>query len=342
MLWKQVVTTTAQKIKQHSLICRWACLYSLPLGGSAAYFYFLRRAHHPLFGWFFHLTVVPNRQATFFAASHPGSNMIRWPNNPPLARIYSRSKINLLAAVEVYNSIYTLEYSAVGNLSSIPLTGSDRLLYLMCFLLCSCLKNCRSRWWAGMPQHFPYISGFLSNASFHSNHDLWFIRQRDNFYSPLRCAMLIKRYKHFLSDVISPEEKKLKLHCGNTGAISGYATPGDIVLYSTSDNPKCKYAHSWELTHTQKSDYICINTLRANTLVCEGIKQNLINKLFSYSKVLGGVKYGSENSCIDLLLQANHQVDFYIEGLLVINEQCCFLPCYTVALKNHSCNLRIA
>ncbi|MBE0149343.1 DNA/RNA nuclease SfsA [Serratia sp. J2] len=133
------------------------------------------------------------------------------------------------------------------------------------------------------------------------------------FDPPLKPATLIKRYKRFLADVITPEGETFTLHCANTGAMTGCASPGDTVWYSTSDNAKRKYAHSWELTHTQAGDWICVNTLRANTLVREAIEQNIISELSGYSKITGEVKYGGENSRIDLLLQAENRVDCYIE-----------------------------
>jgi hypothetical protein len=72
-------------------------------------------------------------------------------------------------------------------------------------------------------------------------------------FSPaLQHATLIQRYKRFLADVITPEGEQLTLHCPNTGAMTGCATPGDTVWYSTSENTKRKYAHTWEMTETQK------------------------------------------------------------------------------------------
>lgn len=64
-------------------------------------------------------------------------------------------------------------------------------------------------------------------------------------FSPaLQPATLIQRYKRFLADVITPEGETLTLHCPNTGAMTGCATPGDTVWYSTSENTKRKYPHT--------------------------------------------------------------------------------------------------
>lgn len=91
------------------------------------------------------------------------------------------------------------------------------------------------------------------------------------FSPPLQHATLIQRYKRFLADVITPEGVQLTLHCPNTGAMTGCATPGDRVWYSTSENSKRKYAHTWEVTETQNGAFICVNTQRANQLVKEAL-----------------------------------------------------------------------
>ncbi|AHG19410.1 transcriptional regulator [Chania multitudinisentens RB-25] len=148
------------------------------------------------------------------------------------------------------------------------------------------------------------------------------------FTPSLKPATLIKRYKRFLADVVTPEGETFTLHCANTGAMTGCATPGDTVWYSTSNNAKRKYPHSWELTQTQQNDWICVNTLRANTLVHEAIEQNVIKELADYSKISSEVKYGHENSRIDLLLQAENRVNCYIEvkSVTLLQHECGYFP----------------
>ncbi|MGG2077257.1 DNA/RNA nuclease SfsA [Lelliottia nimipressuralis] len=133
-------------------------------------------------------------------------------------------------------------------------------------------------------------------------------------FSPaLQQATLIQRYKRFLADVITPEGEHLTLHCPNTGAMTGCATPGDTVWYSTSANLKRKYAHTWEITETQQGAFICVNTQRANPLVKEAIDAGLIPELMGYCMLKGEVKYGEEGSRIDFMLQADDRPECYIE-----------------------------
>nr|WP_318382918.1 DNA/RNA nuclease SfsA [uncultured Enterobacter sp.] len=133
------------------------------------------------------------------------------------------------------------------------------------------------------------------------------------FSPPLQSAVLLQRYKRFLADVITPAGETLTLHCPNTGAMTGCATPGDTVWYSTSENTKRKYAHTWELTQTQSGAMICVNTLRANALVKEALTESRLPTLTGYSTLKSEVKYGAEQSRIDFKLQAEGRRNCYIE-----------------------------
>ncbi len=133
------------------------------------------------------------------------------------------------------------------------------------------------------------------------------------FDPPLQSATLIKRYKRFLADVTTASGEVLTIHCPNTGAMTGCATPGDTVWYSTSPSLTRKYPHTWELTQTQHNALICVNTHRANNLAEDAILKGNIAELQQYSGLRREVKYGTENSRIDLMLQADDQVNCYIE-----------------------------
>ncbi|KLN64166.1 MULTISPECIES: DNA/RNA nuclease SfsA [Vibrio] len=133
------------------------------------------------------------------------------------------------------------------------------------------------------------------------------------FDPPLDSATLVKRYKRFLTDITLPDGSERTIHCANTGAMTGCATPGNKVWYSTSDNPKRKYPNSWELTETSQGHRICINTVRANQLAVEAIETGVIAELQGYDQLQTEVKYGNENSRIDILLNSKNQPKCYIE-----------------------------
>ena len=158
------------------------------------------------------------------------------------------------------------------------------------------------------------------------------------FDPPLQPAILLKRYKRFLADVVTPDGRELTLHCPNTGAMTGCAAPGDTVWYSTSDNAKRKYAHTWELTEIQQGAVICVNTLRANSLAKEAISAGIISELSGYNQLKSEVKYGEENSRIDIMLQADDRQNCYIEVksvTLAENEQGYFPDAVTERGQKH-------
>jgi sugar fermentation stimulation protein A len=127
------------------------------------------------------------------------------------------------------------------------------------------------------------------------------------FEPPLLSGILVQRYKRFLADIRLDDGEIKTIHCPNTGSMKNCANPGDRVWFSTSANPKRKYAHTWELNETLGGDFIGINTLRANQLVRLAIEANLIPTLMGYSQLQSEVKYGQENSRIDLLLSEHQQ-----------------------------------
>lgn len=148
------------------------------------------------------------------------------------------------------------------------------------------------------------------------------------FSPPLKPATLIKRYKRFLADVVTPAGDTLTIHCPNTGAMTGCATPGDTVWYSTSESPARKYPHTWEISQTQQGAFICVNTLRANIVTKEAILAKRLPEFVEYDVVRSEVKYGAEGSRIDFLLQAQGRRDCYIEvkSVTLAEQQSGYFP----------------
>ncbi len=132
------------------------------------------------------------------------------------------------------------------------------------------------------------------------------------FSSCLRRGRLIRRYQRFLADVQAGDHH-LTLHCPNTGRMTACGEPGWEVYYSTSDNPRRKYAHTWELSRNPGGDFICVNTIRANQLAAEALEQGLIPELAGYRRHRAEVRYGEEGSRIDFLLSQGGAPDCYVE-----------------------------
>jgi sugar fermentation stimulation protein A len=129
----------------------------------------------------------------------------------------------------------------------------------------------------------------------------------------LHSARFIKRYKRFFSDVLTQKGEVLTIHCPNTGSMKNCLVAESPCWYSLSTNPKRKLAGTLELVTTELGNLAGINTHRANHLVKEAILDNKIPSLAGYRDLRSEVKYGKENSRIDLLLEDNHKGLCYVE-----------------------------
>lgn len=148
------------------------------------------------------------------------------------------------------------------------------------------------------------------------------------FTSSLIPGQLVKRYKRFLADVELADGTLVTAHCPNTGAMTGCAEPDYKVWLSKSDNPKRKLQYTWELAVDFEQNWIGVNTQNANKLVEEAIEEQLITQLAGYQNIKREVKYGSENSRIDLLLSDENKPDCYVEvkSVTLMENQQGFFP----------------
>ena len=116
-------------------------------------------------------------------------------------------------------------------------------------------------------------------------------------------AIFIKRYKRFFADIELSDGSVLTIHCANTGSMKNCLSPGQPCWFSRSDNPKRKLPGTLELITTTGGRLAGVNTARPNKLVVEAIESGVISELQGYDTLRTEVRYGAENSRIDILLE---------------------------------------
>jgi sugar fermentation stimulation protein A len=134
------------------------------------------------------------------------------------------------------------------------------------------------------------------------------------FSPPLVEGVLLRRYKRFLADVQLPDGRLITAHTPNTGSMLGCCTPGSRVWLRDSGSATRKYRHTWELVEVECGVAVGINTAIVNGLVAEAIDNGVIGELAGYGRLRQEVRYGQENSRIDLLLEEGADGrDCYVE-----------------------------
>ncbi len=130
------------------------------------------------------------------------------------------------------------------------------------------------------------------------------------FDPALTTGTLIRRYKRFLADVVLDSGEELTVHCPNSGSMLEVAVPDRPIALSHSDNPKRKYAYTWELIHLPET-WVGVHTGRSNSIVSEAISAGKVPELAGYPNLRREVPY--LNSRIDIYLQDQQRPDCYVE-----------------------------
>lgn len=122
------------------------------------------------------------------------------------------------------------------------------------------------------------------------------------FDEPLIEVTFLRRYKRFLADVRLADGTEVTVHCANSGSMKGCQPEGGRAWISDSHNPKRKLRFSLEAVEVDGARAM-VNTARPNHFVEEAIAAGIIDELSGYDRIRREVRYGSEKSRIDLLLE---------------------------------------
>jgi sugar fermentation stimulation protein A len=135
------------------------------------------------------------------------------------------------------------------------------------------------------------------------------------FGTPLIPAMLVRRYKRFLADVMFESGEMTTVHVANPGAMTGLNRPYSRVWLSDSQNPMRTLRYSWELVETDLGsgpELVGVNTVLPNLLVAEALEAGSIPELRNYPSIRREVKYGV-GSRADFVLEDGKRPTCYLE-----------------------------
>ncbi len=137
---------------------------------------------------------------------------------------------------------------------------------------------------------------------------------------------ILKRYKRFLADVELEDGSLVVAHCTNTGAMSTCWEAGDLVLLEPAVNPDRKLRFTW-VACRRDGTWIGVETGIPNKVVAEAARRDSLPGLPGLREVRTEVKYGAENSRIDVWALDAEGRQVYIEvknTTLKIGDSACF------------------
>jgi sugar fermentation stimulation protein A len=123
---------------------------------------------------------------------------------------------------------------------------------------------------------------------------------------------LLQRYKRFLADVRLADGSVVTAHTTNTGSMKTCWEPGDQVLLEPAANPDRKLKFTW-LAVERPGGWVGVETGMPNRVVAEAARRDALPGLPGLHGVRTEVKYGAENSRIDVLALDGADRQVFIE-----------------------------
>lgn len=153
---------------------------------------------------------------------------------------------------------------------------------------------------------------------------------------------IIRRYQRFLADVELADGRVATAHCTNTGTMKTCWAPGDFVLLEPSANPARKLKYTW-LACRRGETWVGIDTGIPNKVVAEAARRDRLPGLEGLHGVRTEVRYGVENSRIDVLALDGQERAIYLEvknTTLNLEGLACFPDAVTERGAKHLRELR--
>lgn len=127
------------------------------------------------------------------------------------------------------------------------------------------------------------------------------------FASPLTQAVLLKRYKRFLAEIVLNNQEHRVIYCPNRGEMLGCDVLGSRIWFSHTKNPRRKFPDTWELVEVDAGNLVCVNLQHAKPLVLEAINNGKLVELQGYVQTILEPPYLEEEGLDFLLEKPNEQ-----------------------------------
>tara|TARA_R110002110_G_scaffold271566_1_gene486911 strand:- start:9501 stop:10283 length:783 start_codon:yes stop_codon:yes gene_type:complete len=115
------------------------------------------------------------------------------------------------------------------------------------------------------------------------------------FQEPLQEAVLLKRHKRFLADIVLINQQKHTIYCPNASNLAGCDTLGSRIWFSRHSNEHKTYQDTWELVEVDGGHLVCVNNKRAQQIILDAVAIDKMPELAGYKHVSTNASFQTES-----------------------------------------------